>query len=70
MILTVEQNRPCKLFDATGKPVLDCIWADTETGEVVQYLRDDTGRFVINADGVARERRTVPAPLRVEGLKK
>lgn len=69
MIVTVRTHRPCLLYDATGAVLKDCVWADTETGEVVQFVRDANGRFVLNDFSIAKERRIYPAPLRVEKLK-
>ena len=38
MIVSVKTSKPCRLFDAEGREVLYAIWADTETGEAIQYL--------------------------------
>lgn len=67
MILDVKTHRPCRLFDAEGKEVLYAVWADTETGEVVQYVRDDD-RFRIENNKVVKVKNVLPAPLRVEPI--
>lgn len=68
MIVDVMTSRPCRLFDAEGKEVMYAIWADTETGEVIQYVRRDD-KFVIENNEVVKVKNVLPAPLRVEPLK-
>ena len=67
MIVSVKTSKPCRLFDADGREVLYAIWADTDTGEAIQYVRRD-GKFVIENDEVVKETRQHPAPLRVEQI--
>lgn len=68
MIVSVDIHKPCLLFDAEGNEVMYCIWADTETGEVIQYVRKD-GKFVIENNEVVKVTNVLPAPLRVEPIK-
>jgi predicted carbohydrate-binding protein with CBM5 and CBM33 domain len=67
MILSVKTSQPCRLFDAEGREVLYAVWADTETGEAIQYVRKDD-KFVIENNEVVKETRQHPAPLRVEQI--
>ncbi len=67
MIVSVKTSKPCRLFDAEGREVLYAIWADTDTGEAIQYVRKD-GKFVIENNEVVKETKTHPAPLRVEQI--
>ena len=67
MIVSIETSQPCRLFDAEGREVLYAIWADTETGEAIQYVRRDD-KFVIEGNEVVKEKRQHPAPLRVEQI--
>lgn len=67
MILSVDTHRPCLLFDADGNEVRYAIWADTETGEVIQYVRKDD-KFVIENNEVVKVKNVLPAPLRVEPI--
>ena len=67
MIVSVKTSKPCRLYDADGREVLYAIWADTDTGEAIQYVRRD-GKFVIENDEVVKEKKTHPAPLRVEQI--
>lgn len=67
MIVSVKTSKPCRLFDAEGREVLYAVWADTETGEVQQYVRKDD-KFVIENNEVVKETRQHPAPLRVEQI--
>jgi hypothetical protein len=69
MILTVPYDCPCQVFDADGVELKYAIWADTETGEAVHYVRDGDG-FVIEVHehgqrGPKCEWRKHPAPLTV-----
>jgi hypothetical protein len=67
MIVSVKTSKPCRLYDADGREVLYAIWADTETGEAIQYVRRDD-KFVIENNEVVKEKRQHPAPLRVEQI--
>lgn len=67
MIVSVKTSKPCRLYDAEGREVLYAVWADTETGEAIQYVRKDD-RFVIEGMEVVKETRRHPAPLRVEAI--
>lgn len=67
MIVSVKTRPPCRLYDADGREVLYAVWADTETGEAIQYVRRDD-KFVIENDEVVKEKRQHPAPLRVEQI--
>ncbi len=56
--MIVTPNHPVygkahRLFDADGVEITLCVWADTETGEVVVAVRDDEGRlgFVVSDAG-------------------
>jgi len=67
VILKVPEHCPCQVFDANGVELKYAIWADTETGEAVHYVRDDKG-FVIEVHehgerSVKTEWRQHPAPL-------
>jgi hypothetical protein len=79
MICDVENKawcaewRPCSLTDAAGNDVPDCVWADTDTGEVVVLVRDATGRVVLTVDDaggacIKRQWMERPAPLTVTRL--
>lgn len=68
MIVDVMTHGPCRLFDADGKEVMYAIWADTETGEVIQYVRRDD-KFVIENNEVVKSKNVLPAALRVEPIK-
>ena len=67
MIISVETSRPCRLYDAEGREIMYALWADTETGETIQYARKDD-RFVVEGMEVVKEKKTHPAPLRVEQI--
>lgn len=63
-------GRPCRVFDANNKEILDILWCDTETGEVERYVLND-GLFVINEfKEVETMHETFDAPLRIEWIKK
>ena len=68
MILKVQDHYPCRVFDANGVELKYAFWADTETGEAVHYVRDDSGYcWTVNDEGVpvlATEWKQHPAPLR------
>ena len=65
----VQRWWPCKLFDATGSEILGCcVWADTDTGEVVHAEKgetavDDRGEVIVRKHWA-----TYPAPLRLERM--
>jgi hypothetical protein len=67
MIISATTSNPCRLYDANGLEILYAVWADTETGETIQYARKDD-RFVIEGMEVIKEKRQHPAPLRVEKI--
>lgn len=69
MILDVMTHGPGKLFDANGGEILYGIWADTETGEVRQYVKEN-GSFRFVNGGIVMDTKTYPAPLRFEPMKK
>ena len=68
MILKVPDHCRCRVFDANGVELKYAVWADTDTGEAVHYVRDETG-FVLTTDEAYGERcvktewRQHPAPL-------
>ena len=68
VILKIPDHYRCRVFDANGVELKYAIWADTETGEAVHYVRDDGGWvFVVNDEGarvIATEWTQHPAPLR------
>jgi len=68
VILSVPNDCGCDVFDATGKQLTDCVWANVTTGEAVHNRRDANGRYVFGTgpDGmqeVLKERRRHPSPL-------
>ena len=73
MILEVKTHAPCDVFDANGTPIIDAIWADTETGEAVHLVRGDDGKvLIVYEDGeqaLKTERRRHPAPLTYKSLR-
>lgn len=69
MIVDVRTHAPGLLFDANGGEILYAIWADTETGEVQQYVKDGES-FRIENNEVVKVSKTYPAPLRYEPVKR
>jgi hypothetical protein len=66
----VQRWWPCKLFDATGSEIFGCcVWADTDTGEVVRAAIGETE--VDHRGEVTMRKRwaTYPAPLRLERMR-
>ena len=64
MILSVQNDRPCQVFDANGKPLEYVVWCDTETGEAVHLVIPL--EEVVGEDGTPEARkewRQHPAPL-------
>lgn len=59
---------PCAVFDANGVELRRVIWADTETGEVVQISEGPDGKLFFTTDDagdrvIATEWKMCPAPL-------
>ena len=69
MILDVKTHGPGKLFDANGVEILYGIWADTETGEVLQYVKENGSFRFVNGD-IVMDTKTYPAPLRLDPMTK
>lgn len=59
---------PCKVFDATGAEVVECLLADTETGEVVCWRTDAAGELHQVNGEIETFTEHRPAPLRVVPL--
>ena len=66
MILTLENTalagKPVDVFDADGRMVEFCTYADTETGEVERLAID---QFQVHMNEVPRVKEVRPAPLTV-----
>ena len=69
MILDVKTHGPGQLFDANGGEILYATWADTETGEVRQYIKENGSFKFVNAN-IVMDTKAYPAPLRFEPIKK
>jgi hypothetical protein len=77
VILTPETHAPCRVFDANGTPLgVECIWANTATGEARHFATSESGGFKWQVAGSHGEKKLVvpietrwhPAPLRWEPL--
>ena len=68
MKLDYERGHLGKVFDANGKEILYCLRCNTETGEVVEYVRDEKGKLKLTEDGnrILTQTNFYPAPLRFE----
>lgn len=61
-------HRPCRVHNLdTGEVIRDCQMADEETGEYVQYLREN-GKLVIDEQTKGAQTVKGKARLRVERL--
>jgi hypothetical protein len=69
VILDVKTHGPGKLFDADGGEILCGIWADTETGEVRQYIKENGSLKFVNG-AIVIGTRTYPAPLRFQPMRR
>jgi len=74
MILTAENTseagKPCMLFDADGQQIEYVFQADTETGLVGQYVRDENGRLQDDGQDMMREFVHYKPPLSVMWIEK
>ena len=68
MILTVDNCAPCRLFSAYGVEIKNAFYANTDTGEVNQYVTNIDGDYLIDKKGESLLffSALYQAPLRVE----
>jgi len=50
VIVTVETHMGNRVYDANGDEVPLVVWAETDSGVVVQFVRDGRGGVKLNAD--------------------
>jgi hypothetical protein len=75
MILNIrwfQKHGPHRVYDASGKELTHLAWANTETGEVEELVKDKDGNFVLDGKSweVLKVLRRYKAPLRVEKIYK
>ena len=57
IITSSDQDRfqLAKLIDANGVEITMCTWADTQTGEVIVFDRDEEGSLLLTVDDNGNE---------------
>lgn len=71
MIITAHDHPPCpcRVYDANGLEWEYLTQVDTETGEVVQLVRNEHGDYIIEGDDVVRKTFRIPTPILIVPIK-